>query len=74
MRARFVNPPRLLNDSHRFLFNRALVAMAELARQIIRQQWPLRHHPEARLRDQARSLIRTHVLMLREWRKGSRGF
>ena len=42
--------------------------MAELAKEIIRQQWPLRHHRDPRLRSQARSLIRTHVVMLRKWR------
>ena len=42
--------------------------MAELAKEIIRQPWPLRHHRDPRLRAQARSLIRTHVVMLRKWR------
>ncbi len=43
--------------------------MAELARQIIRQQWHLRNHPDPRRRGQARSLIRTHVILLRDWRE-----
>lgn len=43
-------------------------AMAELAQKIIRQQWPLRHHPDPARRAQARSLIRAHTLMLRQWR------
>jgi hypothetical protein len=42
-------------------------AMAELARQIIRQQWPLRNHPDTLRRAQARSLIRAHVMLLRKW-------
>lgn len=41
--------------------------MAELARKIIRQQWPLRNHADPLRRAQARSLIRTHVLLLRKW-------
>jgi len=41
--------------------------MTELARQIIRQQWPLRNHPDKMRRAQARSLIRAHVLLLRKW-------
>ncbi|HRQ91097.1 MAG TPA: hypothetical protein PLA50_20065 [Bacteroidia bacterium] len=41
--------------------------MSELAKQIIRQQWPLRHHADPRQRGQARSLIRTHVILLRKW-------
>lgn len=47
-------------------FSRAL-DMSELAKQIIRQQWPLRHHADPRQRGQARSLIRTHVILLRKW-------
>lgn len=43
--------------------------MAELAAEIIRQQWPLRHHRDPRLRSQAKTLIRTHVVMLRKWRE-----
>lgn len=43
-------------------------SMAELARQIIRQQWPNRHHPDPVRRTQARTLIRTHAFMLRQWR------
>lgn len=42
--------------------------MAELAEQIIRQQWPLRHHPDKLVRNQAISLIKTHVVMIRKWR------
>ena len=42
--------------------------MARLAEEIIRQQWPLRHHRDPLLRSQARSLIRTHVVMLRQRR------
>ena len=42
--------------------------MTELAKQIIRQQWPLRHHANTLRRAQARSLIRTHVILLRQWR------
>jgi hypothetical protein len=41
--------------------------MAELARKIIRQQWPLRNHPDTLRRAQARSLIRAHVMLLRKW-------
>jgi hypothetical protein len=41
--------------------------MAELARKLIRQQWPLRNHPDTMRRAQARSLIRAHVLLLRKW-------
>ena len=44
------------------------IAMTELARQIIRQQWQNRHHPDATRRKHAQSLIRTHVIMLRQWR------
>lgn len=47
--------------------NSPFIAMTELARQIIRQQWPLRNHPDTMRRAQARSLIRTHVLLLRKW-------
>lgn len=43
------------------------IAMTELARQIIRQQWPLRNHPDKMRRAQARLLIRAHVLLLRKW-------
>ena len=43
------------------------LAMAELARQIIRQQWPLRNHSDTLRRAQARSLIRAHVVLLRKW-------
>jgi hypothetical protein len=46
-------------------------AMAKLAEEIIRQQWPLRHHRDPLLRSQARSLIRTHVVMLRKWRSAA---
>jgi len=42
-------------------------ATAELAKQIIRQQWPKRHHPDPATREQALTLIKTHVLMLRRW-------
>lgn len=49
----------------------ALNLMSELAKQIIRQQWPLRNHPDPRRRGQARSLIRTHVILLRSWRVGT---
>jgi hypothetical protein len=41
--------------------------MAELARALIRQQWPLRHHADPIRRAQARTLIRTHILLLRKW-------
>jgi len=43
--------------------------MAEMAKQIIRQQWPRRHDPDPWVREQAISLIKTHVVMLRYWRK-----
>ncbi len=43
--------------------------MAELAKQIIRQQWPLRHHADPLRRAQARTLIRTHVILLRQWQE-----
>lgn len=45
--------------------------MAKLAEEIIRQQWPLRHHRDPLLRSQARTLIRTHVVMLRKWRSAA---
>ncbi len=48
-------------------FPKALL-MAELAKEIIRQQWPLRHHADPLRRAQARTLIRTHILLLRTWR------
>lgn len=41
--------------------------MAELAKALIRQQWPLRHHADPMRRAQAVSLIRTHVHLLRKW-------
>lgn len=41
--------------------------MSEMARQIIRQQWPKRHHPDPRVRAQAISLVKTHVILLRQW-------
>lgn len=45
--------------------------MAELAKQIIRQQWPLRHHADPLCRAQAKTLIRTHVILLRQWQDDS---
>ncbi len=45
--------------------------MAELAKQIIRQQWPLRHHADSLCRAQAKTLIRTHVILLRQWQDSS---
>lgn len=42
-------------------------SMTDLAKQIIRQQWPLRNHADPLRRGQARSLIRTHVILLRTW-------
>lgn len=47
--------------------HRSNTAMTELARQIIRQHWPLRNHPETLQRARARSLIRAHVMLLRKW-------
>jgi hypothetical protein len=41
---------------------------AELAKRIIRQQWGLRRHPDVAVRRHARSLIQSHVEMLRIWR------
>ena len=41
--------------------------MAELAKQIIRQQWGKRHHPDANVRSQAVTLIKAHIVMLRKW-------
>jgi len=38
-----------------------------MARTIIRQQWPLRHHPDPSTRRQAKSLIKTHLVLLRLW-------
>lgn len=46
-------------------------SMSELAKQIIRQQWPLRNHADPMRRGQARSLIRTHVILLRSWRESA---
>jgi hypothetical protein len=43
--------------------------MAELAKQIIRQQWPRRHDRNPATRLLATNLIKTHVVMLRQWRK-----
>jgi len=43
--------------------------MAELAKEIIRQQWKNRHHPDANMRSQALTLIKTHVVMLRKWQE-----
>ncbi|MAS92786.1 MAG: hypothetical protein CMO55_06270 [Verrucomicrobiales bacterium] len=42
--------------------------MAELAKQIIRQQWSKRHDENPTTRTQAISLIKTHIVMLRQWR------
>ncbi|MEM6915790.1 MAG: hypothetical protein AAF491_04405 [Verrucomicrobiota bacterium] len=47
---------------------RALPLMNELALQIIREQWPRRNHPNQAMRQQARSLIKTHIYLLRDWR------
>lgn len=41
--------------------------MVELARQIIRQQWAKRHDSDPRIRAQAISLIKTHIVMIRSW-------
>lgn len=43
--------------------------MAELAKQIIRQQWSKRHDDDPLTRAQAVSLIKTHVVMLRKWQR-----
>jgi len=43
--------------------------MAELAEQIIRQQWHRRHDRNPATRLLASNLIKTHVVMLRKWRK-----
>ncbi|MEX2579605.1 MAG: hypothetical protein WD342_11160 [Verrucomicrobiales bacterium] len=56
-----------VSDLHSFL-HRRFSTMAELAKQIIRQQWPKRHDPNPLARAQAISLIKTHVVMLRQWR------
>jgi hypothetical protein len=45
--------------------------MAELARQIIKQQWSKRHDPDPGIRAQAVSLIKTHVVMIRSWEKNA---
>jgi len=42
--------------------------MSELAREIIRQQWPKRHDRDETIRRQATSLIYTHIEMIRKWR------
>lgn len=41
---------------------------AEMAKRIIRQQWPMRCHPDPAARRRARNLIQSHVEMLRIWR------
>lgn len=41
--------------------------MAELARQIIRQQWAKRHDADPLKRVQAVNLIKTHIEMIRRW-------
>lgn len=41
--------------------------MSEVARQIIREQWTKRHDPSPLVRRQAKSLIRTHIHLLRGW-------
>ncbi|MCG8600449.1 MAG: hypothetical protein MI807_09940 [Verrucomicrobiales bacterium] len=46
--------------------------MAELAKQIIRQQWSKRHDPDPGIRAQAVSLIKTHIVMIRSWEKNAR--
>lgn len=43
--------------------------MAELAKQIIKQQWEKRHDPDPGIRNQAVSLIKTHVVMIRSWER-----
>jgi len=45
------------------------ILMAELAKQIIRQQWIRRHDRNPATRLLATNLIKTHVVMLRQWRK-----
>ena len=45
------------------------ILMAELAEQIIRQQWRRRHDRNPATRLLATNLIKTHVVMLRQWRK-----
>lgn len=42
--------------------------MTELAEQIIREQWSRRNDPNPAIRQQARSLIKTHIFLLRGWR------
>ena len=43
--------------------------MAHLAKQIIRQQWQKRHDSNPEIRSQAISLIRAHVVLLRQWKQ-----
>lgn len=49
--------------------NRKTESMAELAKEIIRQQWPMRHHPDPLRRAQSRTLIRAHIHLLRLWQE-----
>ncbi|NRB73264.1 MAG: hypothetical protein HRU46_02790 [Verrucomicrobiales bacterium] len=41
--------------------------MIDMAKTIIHQQWPLRHHSDPATRRQARNLIKTHLILLRLW-------
>ncbi len=43
--------------------------MSDKIRQIIRAQWPLRHSRSPLVREEARSLIRVHVELLRGQRR-----
>ncbi|MCH1408545.1 MAG: hypothetical protein L7V87_05900 [Verrucomicrobiales bacterium] len=45
--------------------------MAELARQIIKQQWSKRHDPDPGIQAQAVDLIKPHVVMIRSWEKNA---
>lgn len=45
--------------------------MIELVREIIRQQWPLRHDADLSRNARARALIHAHVQLLRTWRSAA---
>lgn len=41
--------------------------MSIVAKSIIQQQWGQRHNPDPGTRKRARSLIKTHLILLRKW-------
>lgn len=47
--------------------------MGEKARLIIRQYWAKRHDPDPVTREHALNLVKTHIIMLRQWEENPIG-